>query len=199
MERKFLKDLGLEDAVIDSIMAEHGKVNGELATAKQTINSLEEQINERNQDIESLKSTATGNEELQTKYNDLLTKYETQKVETEQTLQAERVNNAIQLALKGKVKDPSDFDSLIDREQVTFKDDGSIDGLDTQLEALKENKSYLFVEDQPVAPELKIWGAQPKGTENTNPADPINRGEALAKQANERDNSAHVALDPWNT
>ncbi len=63
MKRDFLKGLGIEDTLIDKIMAEHGKDFGELETAKQNVTAKQAEVDElkaqlatRDSDIETLKA-----------------------------------------------------------------------------------------------------------------------------------------------
>lgn len=88
MKRDFLKGLNLEDAVIDQIMAEHGKtvsaIKGDVdadknaLTAKDTeIAGLKQQLAQRDKDIESLKKSGGDLEAVKAQLDELQGKYKT--------------------------------------------------------------------------------------------------------------------------
>ena len=60
MNREFLKGLGLEDEQIENIMKEHGQtlqsVQAEVETLKNDKTTLQEQLNERDNDLKSFKA-----------------------------------------------------------------------------------------------------------------------------------------------
>lgn len=83
MKRDFLKGLGIEDALIDKIMAEHGKDFGELETMKQNVTAKQAEVDElkallatRDSDIETLKASKANGDELQKQLNELQKKYD---------------------------------------------------------------------------------------------------------------------------
>ena len=171
MKREFLEKLGLGKAAIDSIMAEHGKTIGALKEEKETAEKekeaaqmkakqFEQEIKTRDADIENLQKTAKDNEELQGQLTTLQEKYN-----------ESNMNHAIAMALKGSVHDVDIVASQLDRSALKLGEDGTIDGLDAQVQALKESKSFLFIpaEDPATteperAPQAHIVGATPKGT-----------------------------------
>lgn len=48
------------------------------------------------------------------------------------------------------LRDPDVALSLLDRKKITVKEDGKVEGVKEQLEALKKNKEYFFDAEKPV-------------------------------------------------
>lgn len=48
------------------------------------------------------------------------------------------------------LKDPDVALSLLDRKKITVKDDGKVEGVKEQLEALKKEKAYFFDAEKPI-------------------------------------------------
>lgn len=81
--------------------------------------------------------------------------------------------SALQMALNGKVYDPSDIIGLLDMDKIEVSDDGSLKtDLEGLLKPIKESKAYLFKTQEPAKnPDIK--GAKP--------ADPGARQDPAAK------------------
>ena len=112
------------------------------------INALEEQIDQRDNQIEQLKEDTNATDELKQKISELQDKNEQTQTELQQKLEQQRMEAEIDKALlKNKARNPKAVKALLDTEKVKLTDDG-IDGLDDQLETIKENEGYLFdIED----------------------------------------------------
>ena len=69
--------------------------------------------------------------------------------------------SALQMALNGKVYDPSDIIGLLDMDKIEVSDDGSLKtDLEGLLKPIKESKAYLFKTQEPAKnPDIK--GAKP--------------------------------------
>ena len=82
MNREFLEGLGLEKEAIDKVMAEHGKTvnatNVKLVEVESTAKALQEQLNQRDADINDLKQKTGSSEEMQKELLDLQTKYKSE-------------------------------------------------------------------------------------------------------------------------
>lgn len=151
MKRETLKDLGLDEAVIDKIMAENGKdveaekakltaKQGELAKANETLKTMQESIKKFDGvDVEKLKLQAT---EWEAKYNT--------DIATERS-KADWLKN--EYALKDALKDygVKDPEYLIYKhggvEKFAFSD-GKPVGLDDITKPYKEASPHLFAESQ---------------------------------------------------
>lgn len=68
--------------------------------------------------------------------------------------------SALQMALNGKVYDPSDIIGLLDMDKIEVSDDGRLKtDLEGLLKPIKESKAYLFKEDPAKTP--PVHGATP--------------------------------------
>lgn len=110
---------------------------GELATATDTITSL-------NQTVTELKSkVGSGDEKAQEKITELQTKIG----EYESKLKDTQINNAIEvIGLEFKARDVKDLKAFVDMSKVAISDKGEVTGLKEQVETLQKEKAYLFNE-----------------------------------------------------
>lgn len=167
MKRKFLEDLGLEVDVIEKIMAEAGK---DVTTLKAKVDDLTEQIAvkettivDKNNKIAELEKVDV--EAIKT------AEYERAKTEGSKEIEVFKKQNALDKALsKYKAKDTSILSKMLDMDKVKFDDKLEIvEGLEEQINTLKESHDYLFESDKPL----------PQFTGNINPP----KGNAITKEA----------------
>lgn len=118
----------------------------EITTAK--IN-LETQIKERDKQLETLKKTDGDKEKLESTIKQLQEENKTSKSKYEQDLKELRINGAIKLKLTDKAQDVDIVASLIDKTKLIVGDDGSVTGLDEQINPLKQSKPFLFKDVKP--------------------------------------------------
>lgn len=172
MKREQLRDLGLTDEQLGSVMALHGQtVNGlntSLATAEQERDQFKEQLNTNQTELDGLKELAKGNEEVTAQLTELQGKFDQVSTDSEAKLAAQKKDFAIQLALKeANSVDEAIVLGLLDKDTIKVTDDG-LQGFKEQLETLKEGKPFLFQEAAPVAeptPQIVVPG-NPVGTQN---------------------------------
>lgn len=108
------------------------------------------QIAERDKQIEDLRKSVSGNEELTKRLNELTEANKKQKEEYEKQLAQKEFDYAYNLALsKAGAKDQKVLDALIDKTKLVYKD-GDLSGLNEQLEALKKTHDWVF--EAPGAP-----------------------------------------------
>ena len=86
--------------------------------------------------------------------------------------------SALQMALNGKVYDPSDIIGLLDMDKIEVSDDGSLKtDLEGLLKPIKESKAYLFKED-PTRPRRDAGRSWPEdaagGRQGRRPRLPVN-------------------------
>lgn len=148
MKREQLKELGLSDEQIGSVMALHGATVNELssnvAAAEQQVNQYKEQLDANQTELDSLKKAAEGNEELTTQLSDLQEKYDQAKADSESKIAEIKKTSAIELALtQAGARNIKAAKALLDSEKLELTDKG-IKGLDEQLNTLKESEGYLF-------------------------------------------------------
>lgn len=148
MKREQLKELGLSDEQIGSVMALHGATVNELssnvAAAEQQVNQYKEQLDANQTELDGLKKAAEGNEELTTQLSDLQEKYDQAKADSESKIAEIKKTSAIELALtQAGARNIKAAKALLDSEKLELTDEG-IKGLDEQLNTLKESDGYLF-------------------------------------------------------
>lgn len=173
MKREQLKDLGLSDEQIGSIMALHGQtvneLNKSLATAEQERDQFKEQLDSNQTELDTLKKAAEGNEDLTKQLAELQSKFDESETASKTALAEKDKDFAIKLALKeANALDESILLSLIDRDTVKVTDSG-VQGLSEQLDGLKENKAFLFQSETKPEPTPQITtGGNANGNQETN-------------------------------
>ena len=159
MKREFLKDLGLSDDQINSIMSAHGKdVNGlneQINSLTAEKNGLQSQLNDRDEQLKGLKSQVKDSDELTAKINELEKANKTAKEKYAADLLAQQKSFLVDKALTSAgAHNNKAVSALLNLDDVTVKD-GALDGLDKQLEALKESDGYLFKQSEEPKPQPK--------------------------------------------
>lgn len=143
MKRDFLKNLGLEDEVINKIMDEAGK---EVTGLKTQIANLQDDLSVKDGVIETKNSKI---KELEGVDIEALktAEYERGKAEGNAEVEKFKFNTALDSALKNaKVKDSKTISGLLDMGKIKLENE-QIVGLDEQLKTLKESHDYLFDND----------------------------------------------------
>ncbi len=149
MKREFLKSLELSDEVIDKIMAEHGNSINSLK-AKQTeledqIKDYKTQVSDRDKQLEELKKSAGDSESLKAQIDKLQEENKKATEDYEAKIKTMGIESAVTLALtNAKAKNAKAVKALLDLTDAKLNEDGTIKGLDKQIEKLKESDSYLF-------------------------------------------------------
>ncbi|MEE0138245.1 phage scaffolding protein [Fusobacterium ulcerans] len=189
MTKEILMKMGLTEEQATKVLEAHGiAINGKYIPKERfdevntKVKQLETSVSERDKQLDDLKKS-TGDVEalktqIQTLQNDNKTKEEAYKVE----LSNLKKNNALELALTGaKVKNSKAIKALLDDEKIKLKDDGTLEGLSEQLEAIKKTDAYLFEETQTKEKTTVPKGfvpapAAPEGTVTS----PASLGDAVA-------------------
>lgn len=176
MKREDLKSLGLDDEVVDKVMALHGKsvseLNTKVATAEQQATQYQEQLQDNQTELDSLKEAAKGNDELTKQLADLQAKFDESEKNGNAKLSEAQKDFAIKLALKdANALDENIILGLLDRDTIKVTDNG-LQGFTEQLETLKTDKSFLFAQETPAEPSkpIIVTGGNPTGTQ-TPPTD----------------------------
>ncbi len=174
MKREELKELGLTDEQIGSIMALHGvtvnELNSRVSTAEQQATQYQEQLEKNQNELNDFKANAKGNEDLTKQLEDLQSRFDEIKTSSEQQIADLKKSSAIDIALtQAGAKNIKAAKALLDSESLELTDEG-LKGLDDQLAALKESDGYLFGSNEPVPPNPEgkkaTFGGNPSSGQN---------------------------------
>lgn len=148
MKRKFLEDLGLETDAIEKIMAEAGK---DVTSLKARVDDLTEQINVKDTTISEKNNKIAELEKVDVEAIKNA-EYERGKTEGSKEIEVFKKKNALDKALsKYKAKDTSILSKMLDMEKVKYNDKFEIvEGLEDQINSIKESHDYLFNNDKPL-------------------------------------------------
>ena len=164
MKREDLKQLELSDEVIDKVMALHGvdieSHKTRLTTMHTELDTAKTQLTEASATIEGFKKLKP--EELQAAADDYKAKWEQAQTESATQLASLKFDHALESALTGaKVKNPKTVQALLSRDILKLNEDGTIAGLNEQLETIKKDNDYLFSDTVP-APRIVAGGNNQK-------------------------------------
>lgn len=174
MKREELKELGLTDEQIGSIMALHGvtvnELNSRVSTAEQQATQYQEQLEKNQNELNDFKANAKGNEDLTKQLEDLQSRFDEIKTSSEHQIADLKKSSAIDLALtQAGAKNIKAAKALLDSESLELTDEG-LKGLDDQLTALKESDGYLFGSNETTTanPDGKkaVFGGNPSSGQN---------------------------------
>ena len=166
--KEILKKQGLTDEQISSIENEM-KDNKVYTTSLENADArytklkgqkvdLEEQIKTANTTIADLKRNNKDNETLQNTIKEHEATIENLKKEAEK----KDFNYALDTALKdAKCKNTKAIKALLNLEGIKLND-GKFEGLESQIEALKQSDGYLFETGQPAPPSTGGPGSHPR-------------------------------------
>lgn len=147
-----LKEFGLSDEQIEQFIKE--TVNDKFIPKHrfdeiyEKNKQLETDIKERDNQITNLKKFEGDNATLKTKIEELETANKQKDEENAKAIKELKIDNAINYALDGKVeKGYADLVlGLINKSDIILKDDGTVAGLDEQIEKIRTDKPKLFKE-----------------------------------------------------
>ena len=167
MKNEDLIALGIDEETAKKVMALHGTVttglHGKLSAMTAERDGLQEQVTTNQTELDALKESAKGNEELTAQLADLQAKLDQSKTESETKLATQQKDFAIQLALKeANALDESIVLGLLDKDTIKVTDNG-LQGFEEQLKTLQESKAFLFQAQQEETPAPTIFsGGNPK-------------------------------------
>lgn len=110
--------------------------------------NLKKTIKENEAALEELKKSAGDSASLTEQIQKLQKEAKEKETAYQKEVRELRMNNAIKLALTGKVHDEELTAGLIDKTKLILGEDGTITGLEEQMKALKESKAFLFKEEE---------------------------------------------------
>ena len=145
-------------------LATEEKLDERYAKVRSQKEQLETQLSANQTELDTLKESAKGNEELTTQLTELQAKFDESKTESESKFVAQQKDFAIQLALKeSNPLDESIVLGLLDKETIKVTDTG-LQGFKEQLEGLMESKPFLFTpSEEGTPPPIITIGGNAKG------------------------------------
>lgn len=188
MKRDFLKNLGIEDKdIIDKILDENsadiGRAKGELETYKTKVNDLENDIKDKEKEIETLNKQVGDTKAL----NDEISQLKTDKANLTDELNTKvstiQKTHAIEGAIRdAKGKNVKAIMALLDGDKITYEN-GELSGISEQLETLKtaEDSSMLFGDAKATPPSGTNVSNPPSGKDGGNPPTSTSFADAVAK------------------
>lgn len=112
---------------------------------REEIKGLNTQISERDTQLKTLKDKAGDNEELKNTIKSLQKENADSKTNFEKQILDIKKSSAIDTAIiRAKAKDVDMVKVKLNMDNVTLKEDGSIDGLNDQIETIKKDYAFLF-------------------------------------------------------
>jgi len=153
-------------------------------------NELKTQVGELSNQLETLKKSAKGNEELTKQIEELQNK----NGEWANMYKKQTIENAIKFkGLQSKANDISDLMKFVDFDELEITDTGEVKGLDEQIASLKETKAYLF-ESGEVLPQNKA-PLNPSGASAGNSLTEKEKFFELQKQVYNNPNNKNLMLE----
>jgi predicted nucleic acid-binding Zn-ribbon protein len=182
MKREDLKKLELSDEAIDKIMSLHGtdleKFKTAATNAETESKTVKDQLAEANTAIEGFKKMDVG--AIQAAADDYKAKFEQAQKEAAANLSALKFDHALESALSGaKSKNTKAVQALLDKNALKLNDDGSIIGLNEQLEKIKAENDYLFADTK--EPPKIVAGGQSHSVVGDPQFDAMRKGAGLSK------------------
>lgn len=168
MKKEDLIALGIEEEAAKSVMALHGKtvtqLNAQVATVESERDSAKQELAANQEELDTLKEAATGNEDLTQQLADLQTKFDESKTNSEKQLSEQQKDFAIKLALKeANALDEDIVLGLLDKDTIKVVD-GKLQGFDEQLKGFQEEKAFLFQQEKkPETTPQIVVGGNPMG------------------------------------
>lgn len=153
MKRDQLKELGLSDEQIQSVMDLNGKdinkTKENLASLTTENESLKNQISDRDKDLKKFKSQVKDSEDLEKQITNWQAKYKKDTADLNAKLGQVKLNSAIDQSLsKSNARNIKAVKSLLNMDDVSIDDDGNLKGLDDQIKAIQKSDPYLFNEGE---------------------------------------------------
>ncbi|UDM79594.1 phage scaffolding protein [Vagococcus fluvialis] len=186
--KEYLISTGLTDEQAESIvkgmpnnkfyLASEEKLDERYEKLKSQKEQADEQLEAHQKELDALKESAKGNEELTQQLAESQATIDTLKSESESKLLAQEKDFSIKLALKeANALDTDIVLSQLDKDTIKVVD-GKLQGFDEQLKGLQESKAFLFKQDEPDNP-----SPSPTITLPGNPKPPSTNGKDISKMS----------------
>jgi hypothetical protein len=153
MKREELKALELSDENIEAIMKLHGQdveeTKNKLTQAEKEKEGLQAQLDEANKAIKGFEGLDVAG--IKAAAADWEAKAKQAKEDADAEIAKLKFDHALEAALTGaKAKNPKAVKALLDMEALKLNEaDGSVIGLNEQIEKVKTDNDYLFESETP--------------------------------------------------
>lgn len=139
--REFLKGLGLTDELIDTIMAEHGKL---MTRSTETINQLKDQVRDLKDAAKPFEGVDL--DALNNQITTLTADKENAESEHKKAITALKKDYAIKAAVaKSNPLDEIAYMAHLDRDKIVFNEEtGELTGFKEQDDAIHKDYAYMF-------------------------------------------------------
>src|SRR5690554_977304 len=168
--KELLKEKGVADDVIEEIVTsaqekmsqQHMIPKHRFDEVNEAKKQLEAQLAERDKQLSELKKAVGDNEELKKQIENLQAENKAKEEEYQARIRDLSITTAIKLAVAGEAHDPDLVANLLDKSKIEVDEEGNIKGgLDDQLQALRETKSFLFVQKEQTNNQQQFKGLTP--------------------------------------
>lgn len=159
-------------------------VKTDYDAAEQQRAQLETSVNTYKTQLDSLKAAAGDNETLKQQIADLQAQNQQKDEEHKKEMDELKLTNAIKMSVTATAQDGDIVAGLVDRAKLILGEDGKVTGLDEQLKTLKENKPFLFKQEQKPAGRKGFFPLGPKEGGDGGGEGPKTMKEAIAAKLN---------------
>lgn len=176
MTKKELEDLGLSKEQVEAVLKinntdmEDAKAtsSAELKNLQTEVSGLKTQVADRDKQLETLKATAGDNEALKTQIADLQAENTKTKATHEAEMNQLKIDFSVEKALTGaKAKNIKAVKALLELGDAKLDKDGTVKGLQEQIDKLVADEGTKFLFDIPTQP--KFTGFQPGASSEPKP------------------------------
>ena len=191
MDKEKLKALGLDDGKADEVLKLFGADEAKRQEADRTAALEREQLKESVKNYEAqlatLKTNSGDAEALRAQIAQLEADNKAKAGEYQKSLEAQRVQAAVRLALLSREHRPHDAEivaGLIDLDKIEIDERGNIKrGLDKQLEALEEKRPFLSDQGTKTPTGAKPFAPNPASKPEEKKQEKKSIGKELAQRA----------------
>lgn len=167
--KQLLKEMGLTDVQIDEFIK--GAITDKFVPKHRMdeVNEKNKQlttdIDTRDKQIKEFSKFEGDNTKLKEKITELEQLNADKDKQNQEAIKTLKIDNAINYSLNGKVKEGYDdlVRSLIDKSTIILKEDGTVAGLDEQIEKYQKDKPLLFISEEDGGTDSKQAGWNFKG------------------------------------
>ena len=153
MKREELTALGLTGEQVDAVMASakqsENVLRDQLTTVTAERDNLKATVDTNASELKKLEKANKDNEELTSQLTQLRQQADDQAKQFEAQQYQAKLDKLLGEGLaEAKVRDAGIVGKLINRDELTIAEDGTLKGLSDQLKPLQEQNAYLFVGQQ---------------------------------------------------